>query len=232
MRWFRRPVQHDSGHQQALLDDLRRRFGTQVPASFAVQAAEIIRLLTDDDGLAVAAAVLREFADTAHADLLAQTAEVNRRTGHGFTVDRRNYRPLWRDAGPDLRWTLFTLPGNLFPYVQVAAAAAVLGAQARRLARMTDPSPVLTHVFEILDLTIDGWEYGRVRVDTDGVALAAQLITTARDLRSAMSQEPPLPPPVRELMRRNNTIQAYAPTENRIVSTFNPGAELRQTLLT
>ena len=37
---------------------------------------------------------------------------------------------------------------------------------------MTDPNPLLTRVFEVLDLTTAGWEYGRVRVDTDAAALA------------------------------------------------------------
>ena len=64
--------------------------------------------------------------------------------------------PLWREAGQALQWPLFALPGGLHPYVQVAGAVAVVGAQSRRLGRVTDAKLVLTHVFEILDLTIDG----------------------------------------------------------------------------
>jgi hypothetical protein len=47
-----------------------------------------------------------------------------------------------------------------------------------------------------------------------------------------MSKEPPLPPPVRELMRRNNTIDVYAPDAHRIVGGINPGREMREMLLT
>jgi hypothetical protein len=234
MRWFglgRRRVEHDPARQEALLADVRERFGLQARMSFAEQAGAVARLLDGDDGLLVAARILREFADTAHSDLLAQATALYRRTGHGFAVDRRNYRPLWQDAGPQLRWALFELPGGLQPYVQVAAAAAVVGTQARRVVRLTDPDPLLTHLFEVLDLTIAGWEYGRVRVDVDAAALAEQLITAARDLRAAMPEAPPLPPPVRELMRRNNTVDVYDPAQNRIVGGINPGRLMRESLL-
>ncbi len=236
MRWFgrgRRRVEQDPVQQETLLRDLRQRFGTHVPGPFGEQARAVAGLLEGDDGLIVAVRILREFADTAHADLLAQVDQIHRRTGRGFAVDRRNYRPLWQAAGPGLRWSLFELPGGLHPYVQVAAAVTVVGTQARRSVRVTDPDPLLAHVFEVLDLTVAGWEYGRVRVDVDGAALADGLISAARDLRAAMPDEPPpLPPPVRELMRRNNTIDVYAPTENRIAGAFNPGREMRESLLT
>src|SRR3712207_1486380 len=211
MRWFRlgsgrRQVQQDPARQEALLRDLRHRFGDHVPGRFADQAAAAAPLFGGDDGLVVAALVLREFADGAHAELHSQIGVLYQRTGRGFAVDRRNYRPLWRDAGGALQWPLFSLPGGLHPYVQVAAAVTAVGGQSRRIVRVLDPYPLLAHLFEVLDLTIAGWEFARVRVDTDAAALAGGLITSARDLRDAMDEPPPLPPSVRELMRRNNTV--------------------------
>jgi hypothetical protein len=236
MRWFRlglgkARVDHDPARQQALAQDVRQRFGRHVRVRFPEQADAVGRLLEGDDGLSVAAGILREFTDAAHAELLAQAAELHRRTGHGLVVDRRNYRPLWQEAGSYLRWSLFELPGGLHPYVQVAAAVTVVGGRARRAVQVTDPDRLLTSVFEVLDLTLAGWEYGRVQVDIDAVALAERLISTARDLRAAMGEPPPLPPPVRELMRRNNTVDVYDPSGSRIVSAFNPGQEMRQSLL-
>ncbi|GAA3343238.1 hypothetical protein GCM10020358_81130 [Amorphoplanes nipponensis] len=236
MRWFplgpgRRRADPDPARQQALLEDIRRRYGAHVRVPFPEQAAAVVPALDGDDGLAVAATVLREFADEAHAELLAQAGELYRRTGHGVAVDRRNYRPLWQAAGPELRWPLFALPGRLHPYVQVAAAATVLGDQARRYVRVADPQPPLAHLFEILDLTVAGWEYGRVPVDADAAALAGRLIATARELRAAMPEPPPLPPPVRELMRRNHTVDVREPGGHRVVGGFNPGREMRQSLL-
>jgi hypothetical protein len=236
MRWLRlglgrRQVQSDPGQQAALLKDVRQRFGANVRTPFHEQADAIAQLLAADDGLVVAARIFQEFANAALTDLLTQTADLQRRTGRRFVVDRHNYRPLWREAGQALQWPLFALPGGLHPYVQVAGAVAVVGAQARRLGRVTDAKLVLTHVFEILDLTIDGWEFGRVPVDVDGATLVDRLIWCAREIRDAMPEPPPLPPPVRELMRRNNTIDVYDPSANRIVSGINPGAEMRQTLL-
>jgi hypothetical protein len=233
MRWFRRgarQAQHDPGHRLAVLDDVRHRFGAHVQVPFAEQSDAVVALLDGDDGLSVAAEIVREVADAAHADLLAQVTDLHRRTGHGFTVDRRDHRPLWESAGPQLRWPLFTLPGGLHPYVQVTAAATVLATQARRSVRVSDPHPLLAHLFEVLDLTLVGWEYGRVRVDVDAATLADRLISAARDLRTAMSDPPPLPSPVRELMRRNHTVDVHD-AGGRVVGGFNPGRELRQSLL-
>ncbi|AVT28329.1 hypothetical protein C6361_01145 [Plantactinospora sp. BC1] len=236
MRWFqrllgRRQIQHDPARQEALLQDLRHRFGAGGQVRFADQADAVSRLLDGDDGLLVAARVVGEFADAAHADLLAQAAELYRRTGRRLVVDRRNYRPLWREAGPQLRWPLLALRCDFHPYVQVAGAVAVVGARAPRLVRMTDPSPLLRHVFEVLDLTAAGWEYGRVRADVDAAALANRLISTARQIRAAMDDPPRLPPPARELMRRNNNIDVYDPSGHRVVSAINLGAEMRPALL-
>jgi len=228
MRWFRlgkRQVEHDPGRQEALLHDVRQRFGAQVRVPFADQAEAITTLLEGDDGLIVAAAILREFADAAHGELLAQAAAL------GWAVDRRNYRPLWQAAGPELRWPLFDLRCGLHPYLQVTAAVTVIGGQARRAVRVTDPDPQLAHVFEILDLTLAGWEFARVRVDVDAAALADRLISTARELRAAMADPPSLPPAVRELMRRNNTVDVHDPAANRIVGAINPGKNLRESLL-
>lgn len=237
MRWFRlglggRRVEQDPARQEALLQEVRRRFGAHGQGRFAEQAEAVAQLLADDDGLTVAAAILREVTDAAYADLLAQADDLYRRTGHGLSVDRGNYRPSWQQAGPYLRWSLFALPGGLHPYVQVAAAVAVVGARARRAVQVTGPEALLAHVFELLDLTLAGWEYGGVGVDTDAASLADRLIATARELRAAMPEEPSLPPPVRELMRRNNTVDVYAPTEHRIAGGFNPGRTMRESLLT
>jgi hypothetical protein len=236
MRWFRlglgrRQVQHDPDRHQALLQDVRHRFGAHVQVPVPDQADAIIRLLDGDGGLSVAAEILREFADAAYTEMHAQAADLQRRTGHGFAVDRRNYRPLWKAAGPELRWPLFTLSCGLHPYVQVIAAVTVVGAQARRSVRVTDPDPLLTHLFEVLDLTVAGWEYGRVRVDVDAAALVDRLISTARAIRATMAEPPPLPPAARELMRRNNTFDVHDPTGTTIVSAINPGREMRESLL-
>jgi hypothetical protein len=236
MRWFRlgrdrRQAQQDPGRQAALLQEVRQRFGGQVRAGFAEQAEEAARLLEGDDGLVVAAEILREFADAAQAELHAQAHDLYRRTGQGFAVDRGNYRPLWRAAGPELRWPLFALPGGLHPYVQVAAAVTVVDGRARRVVRVTDAEPLLAHMFEVLDLVTVGWEFGRVRLDVAGAGLAEGLIAAARELRAAMDEPPPLPPAVRELMRRNNSIEVHDPERNQVAGTFNPGRTMREFLL-
>jgi hypothetical protein len=232
MRWFRfgqgkGQVQHDPARQQAMVREARSAFGPQTRLPFAEQDDAVVRLLDGDDGLLAAVAIVREFADTAHAELHAQATDLRQRTGQELAVNRRNYRPLWRAAEGRLRWTLFALPGGLAPYVHVAAAVAVLG----RAVQVTDPQPLLAHLFEILDLTIVGWEFGRVRVDTDGVCLVNRLIATTQQLRAAMATPPPLPPPVRELMRRNGSLDVHDPAGTRIVGTFNPGRHLRESLL-
>lgn len=230
MRWFRRgagkqPVEHDPGVQQALLHDVRERFGPQIQARFPDQVAAADRLLDGDDGIAVAAAVLREFADAAHADLNAQAAP------RGYVVNRRNYRPLWKKAAGELQWPLFGLPAGYHPYIQVSAAATAVSRQAKRVVRVTDPAPLLAHLFEVLDLTIAGWEFARVRVDIDGATLADRLIAAGRDVNAALDEPPPLPPPVRELMRSNRSVEVHDSTANRVVGTFNPGKQMREALL-
>ncbi|GGM27593.1 hypothetical protein GCM10012279_52720 [Micromonospora yangpuensis] len=179
----------------------------------------------------MAARIVGDAADEAHADLQAQAHEVHRRTGRRLLVHRRNYRPLWKEAGHALRWPLFALPSGLHPYAQVTAAVAVVGANADRLDRVTDPVPVVTRVFEVLDLTTAGWEYGRVRLDTDAATLADSLISTAAQVLATMDDPPRLPPAVRELMRRNNTLDVLDPAVARVVGRFNPGARMREILL-
>lgn len=230
MRWLRfgpakRQVQHDPARQRALFQEVRQGYGAHVQAPFAEQAEAVARLLSGDDGLAVSAAVLREFADSAYAQMHAQAA------GLRLAVDRTNYRTLWQRAGAHLQWPLFALPCGLHPYVQVTAAVQTLGGQARQAVRVTDPELLLDHVFEILDLTIAGWEFGRVRVDTDAAALATRLISAARDVRAVMGNPPPLPAPVRELMRRNNTITVLDPSGTVMAGSLNPGKAMRENLL-
>jgi hypothetical protein len=236
VRWLRQllggnRVQLDPERQQTLLRDVRNRYGARSPQRFPEQAEAIARLLDDDDGLVVAARILGEAADEAHAALQAQVHDVHRRTGRRLLLHRRNYRPLWKEAGPSLRWPLFALPSGLHPYAQVAAAATVVGSRAARLDRVTDPTPLVTHVFEVLDLTTAGWEYGRVRVDTDAAALAERLISAAGRVLATMDDPPRLPPAVRELMRRNNTLDVHDPAGPRVVGGFNPGARMREVLL-
>jgi hypothetical protein len=236
MRWYRlglgrRQIQHDPGRPEELLNDVRHRFGPHVQMTFSDQADAITRILDGDDGLSAAATILREFADAAHTALLAQVADLHRRTGRHLVVDRRDYRTLGQTAGPELRWPLLALPGGLHPYVQVAAAVTVVGAQAPRTVRVTGPDPLLTHVFEVLDLTLAGWEYASVRVDVDAASLADGLISAARELRATMADPPPLPPVVRELMRRNNTVDVYDPTGNGIVGAITPGKNMRESFL-
>ncbi|MFJ8578348.1 hypothetical protein [Micromonospora sp. NPDC093277] len=236
MRWLRqllgsRRVQLNPGRQEALLQDVRQRYGPRSQVRFPEQVEAITRMLNDDDGLVVAARIVSVAADEAHADLQAQAHDVHRRTGRRLLVHRRNYRPLWKEAGPALRWPLFTLPCGLHPYAQVAAAVAVVGSRAPRLSRVTDPGPILTRVFEVLDLTTAGWEYGRVRVDTDAAALGDRLISTAGQVLAAIDDPPRLPPPVRELMRRNSTTDIHDPTGPRLVGAINLGARMRETLL-
>lgn len=236
MRWLRlglgkREAPQDPGRQVAVLQEIRQRYGAHEQAAFAVQADAVARLLDGDDGLVVAASVLAEFTASANHELLVQAAELHRRTGQAFPVDRRNYRPLWRTAGAYLHWPLFVLPCGLHPYVHVAAAASVVGARARRAVKVLYPEPVAAQLFEVLDLTIAGWEFGRVPVDADAASLAGRLIGAGRDLLAAMDEPPRLPPPVRELMRRNHTVDVYDLTANRIVGAFNPGREMREALL-
>ncbi|MFC4022038.1 hypothetical protein ACFOW4_29440 [Micromonospora sp. GCM10011542] len=236
MGWLRQllgggRVQLDAGRQQVLLRDVQQRYGAHVRIRFPEQVEAVTGLLDSDDGLVVAARIVSQVADEAHADLQAQAHELHRRTGRRLLVHRRNYRPLWKEAGPALRWPLFALPSGFHPYAQLAAAVAVVGGHASRLDRVTDPNPLLTRVFEVLDLTTAGWEYGRVRVDTDAAALADRLITSAAQVLAAMDDPPRLPPPVRELMRRRTILDVHDAAGPRAVGRIDLGATMRERLL-
>ena len=228
MRWFglgKRRVQHDPGRQLELLSQVRQQFGPHLRVRLADQAAQVTELLAGDDGLAVAAQIVHQFADAAHAEVTGQAA------GLGYAVDRRNYRPLWQAAGARLRSPLFAQPGGLNPYIQVAAAVAVISGQARQMVRVTDPYPLHAHLFEVLDLTIAGWMFGRVLVDVDGATLAHNMIGAARDLRAAMPDEPPLPDPIREQMRSKASFDVHDPAVSRVLGRLDPGQEMREALL-
>ncbi|MEU6206151.1 hypothetical protein ABZ814_21515 [Micromonospora musae] len=236
MRWLRRllgggRVQLDPGRQAALHHDVQHRYGTGAQVRFPEQVEAVTAMLDGDDGLVVAARIVSQVADEAYAGLQAQAHEIHRRTGRRLLVHRRNYRPLWKEAGHALRSPLFALPSGFHPYAQLTAAVTVVGSRASRLDRVTDPNPLATSVFEVLDLTTAGWEYGRVRVDTDAVTLADRLITGAAQILAAMDDPPRLPPPVRELMRRNNTVHVHDPNGRGVVGGFNPGARMRESLL-
>ncbi|BAL91123.1 hypothetical protein AMIS_59030 [Actinoplanes missouriensis 431] len=219
----KRRVQHDPARQQQLLQDVRQQFGTHLTTPYGDQSAQLTQLLVGTDGLLVATEILREFAESAHASVVVQAA------GLGLVADRTNYRTLWKTAGKRLRSPLFEQP--LHPYIQVTAAVKAVGAQARETVRVTDPEPLLSHVFEVLDLTVAGWQYGRVLVDTHGAELAAGLITTATELRNAMDDPPPLPPPVREQMRSNASVDVLDPAASLFVGQWNPGKQMRESLL-
>ncbi|SCF21503.1 hypothetical protein [Micromonospora chokoriensis] len=236
MRWLRRllggrRVQLDPGRQQTLLRDAQSRYGAHAQVRFPDQVEALTAALDSDDGLVVAARIVSQVADEAHVDLQAQAHEIHRRTGRRLLVHRRNYRPLWVEAGHALRWPLFALPSGFHPYAQVTAAVTVVGSRAPRLERVTDPNPLLTRVFEVLDLTTAAWEYGRVRVDTDAAVLADRLILSAGQVLAAMDAPPRLPPAVRELMRRNNTVSVHDPAGPRAVGGINLGARMRENFL-
>jgi hypothetical protein len=237
MRWFRRapadrPVEIDPGRHEALVQEVRHRFGPGARIRYRDQVVALVPVLDTGDGLSVAVRIVHDVAREAHADIHAQVTEINRRTGRGYAPDWQNYRPLWRQVGPDLRSPLFALPCGFHPYVHLAAAATVLGRQARRCMALTDPDRLLADVFVALDLTTAGWEFGGVPADTDGAYLVAGLITAAQQIRAAMSEPPPLPPAIRELMRRNNRTAIYDPAGGTVVGEFNIGGEMRPAFLT
>ncbi|WP_430782929.1 hypothetical protein [Actinoplanes sp. G11-F43] len=226
MRWFRfgssKRDEQDPGRQQQIYRELRQRYAPVPGQHNEARAAEAVQLFDGDDGIVVATVVIREYADSVHAALAAQ----------GFQVERRDYRWSWQGAGPRLRSPLVAgTASGLDPFVQVAAAVTVLGAHAKQAVKIVNPVPTLEHVLEILDMVTSGWEYGGVLADVDAANLAAGLISAATAIRAAMSDEPPLPSPIREQMRRNNTVQVWDPISNRVVGGFNPGREMREALL-
>ncbi|GIJ48751.1 hypothetical protein Val02_56370 [Virgisporangium aliadipatigenens] len=229
MRWFRRrgggPSDLDPARQEELLREVRR-FGTDGRARPADEVAALTPLLTEPDGLAVAARLVQEAAGEAFAGVRAQISA-------GYPVDRRNYRVLWRAAGARLRTPLFELPGRLHPYVHLTAAAGALGDHADRVSKLIAPQPVVDALVELLDLVTASWEFGGVPADPDGADLVRALIHAAGQIRAVMPDEPaPLPPGIRELMRRNNTTPVVDPAAHRVVGGINVGAEIRPAFLT
>lgn len=228
MRWLRglgkRRTPLDPARQQELLRELRQ-FGPHGIGKLNDQAVRASALLEGPDGVAAAATLMREFADGAFANFAGQSAAL------GLTADRRDYRQLWEAAGKRLKSPLFAIPGGLHPYVHVAAAVTVIGGQAAATVKIVEPVPLLSHMFEVLDLTLAGWEFGRVLVDVDGATLAVNLITAATALRGEMSDPPPLPQPARTQMRSNKSVNVLDPAISRIVGQWNPGKQMRECLL-
>lgn len=231
MRWFRRaPAEkRDTGRQDAMVQEVRGRFGPAVQLPFRAQVDTMVPLLEGDDGLLAAARILADVAREAQADVLRQVAEINRR----YALSSSTYHGLWRAGARDLRFPLFALPSGFHPYIHVPAALAVIGGSAKRCIKLTDPATVLGNMFDVVDLTSAGWEFGRILVDTDGAFLMRSLITAATKVRTAVGDEPPpLPSAIRSLMRRNNTVQVYDPAGRTVVDSINLGGEMRPAFLT
>jgi hypothetical protein len=238
MRWFRRSPAEKSGQvdqarQGALLQEIRQRFGPAATVPARDQVAALTPLLDGDEGRPVAVRIIHDVAEEACAAMLAQVAEVNRRTGQRYALDGRNYRALWQQTGQQLRSPLFGLPSGFHPYVHLAAALAVVATDAKRCVRIADPAALAARVLEVLDLTTAGWEFGGVPVDVDAADLVNRLIAAAGQIRSASPDEPPpLPPAIREGMRRNNTTEVFDRAGGAAVGGINVGAQMRQAFLT
>jgi hypothetical protein len=227
LRWARgKGTKPDAVRQEALVQQIRGQFGVGVPIRHRDQLDLLIPLLDGDDGLSVAVRIVREIADEVRAEVLSQVVELGRST------NGQSYRSLWRLAGSQLRPQLFALPCGFHPYIHLAAALTVIDVHARRCVRLLDPAPLQARMLEILDLIAAGWEFGRVRVDTDAADLAGRLISAAQKIRAAMPDPSPLPPAIRELMRRNNTTDVYDPTGSTVIGGINLGARMRQAFLT
>jgi hypothetical protein len=235
MRWFRRapeesPVQLDPARQQAQIQEIQR-FGPQMRMPIHEQVDAVTARLDGDDGLYVAIRIGWAIAEESHSGIQAQVGELNRH-GRGYAVDRRNYRALWRTAGRELQYPLFALRSGFHPYIHLPAALAVLGANAKRSLKLADPRPVLGHMFEILELTVVGWEAGLVRVDVHAAQLMNRLIETAKEIRVAVGDDPPpLPPSIREMMRANRITRVYDPAGTTVIGGINIGAEMRPAFL-
>jgi len=236
MRWFRRtpaegPVELDPARQEALVQEIRHGFGQHVRVPFHQQVDALVPRFEGDDGLYVAIRIVWAIADEAHASIQAQVAELNR-MGRSYPLDRRYYRALWQQAGRELSYPLFALRSGFHPYIHLPAALATIGANAARTLKLADPAAVLSRMFEVVELVMVGWESGLVRVDTDAAYLMSRLISAARDVRVAVGDEPPpLPPAMRELMRRNRTTPVYDQGGTSVVGGINVGAEMRPAFL-
>jgi hypothetical protein len=236
MRWFRRapaegPVELDPARQEALVQEIRHQFGPHARVPFHQQVDALVPRLAGDDGTYVALRIVWEVAEEAHASIGAQVTDLNR-MGRGYTLDRRHYRVLWQQAGRELRYPLFALRSGFHPYIHLPAALVVIGGNAARCLKLSNPAAVLGQMFEIVELTMVGWESGLVRVDTDAAYLLNRLVAAAKDLRVAVGDDPPpLPPAIREMMRRNRTTPVYDPAGTAVVGGINIGAEMRPAFL-
>jgi hypothetical protein len=229
MRWFRRKSADkdllvDPVRQEALIADIRRRFGAHVPVGFHEQVDALVAVFNDDDGLAVATVIVHRMAEQAYADVQAQAA------ARGLGVDRRTYRTLYRQMGPDLKYRLAELPCGFHPYVHLAAALAAIQIHPKRAMVLTDPNWLLVHTLELLDLTVSGWEFGRVPVGVDAADLVGRLIAAAMQLRLTEDEPPTLPPGIREVMRSNRTTDVYDRT-GALVGSINVGEQTRRSFL-
>jgi hypothetical protein len=229
MRWFRRkPADSsllvDPVRQEALIADIRRRFGGHVPVPVHQQVDALVALFNDDDGLAVATVIVHRMAEQAHADVQAQAA------ARGLGVDRRRYRALYRQRGPDLNYRLAELPGGFHPDVHLGAALAAIAAHPKRAMVLTDPNWLLVHTLELLDLTVSGWEFGKVPVGAEAADLVGRLIGAAMQLRLTEDEPPSLPPGIREVMRSNRSTDIYDRT-GALIGTINVGELTRRSFL-
>lgn len=229
MRWFRRKPadKHllvDPVRQEALIADVRRRFGGHVPVRFQEQVDALVPVFNDDDGLAVATVIVHRMAAEAYADVQAQAA------ARGLGVDRRTYRALYRQMGPDLKYRLAELPCGFHPYVHLGAALAAIQVHPKRAMVLTDPNWLLVHTLELLDLTVSSWEFGRIVVNTDAADLAGRLIAAAMQIRLTEDEPPALPPGIREVMRSNRTTHIYDRT-GAVIGSINLGEQTRRSFL-
>jgi hypothetical protein len=229
MRWFRRkPADKsllvDPVRQEALIADVRGRFGGHVAVPFPEQVDALVALFGDDDGLAAATVIVHRTAEQAYADLQAQAA------ARGLGVDRRSYRTLYQQMGPDLRYRLAELPSGFHPYVHLGAALAAIAVHPKRALVLTDPNWLLVHTLELLDLTVSGWEFGRVVVTAEAADLVSRLIAAAMQLRLTEDEPPALSPSIREVMRSNRRTDIYDET-GAVIGTINVGELARRSFL-
>jgi hypothetical protein len=229
MRWFRRkpadkPLLVDPVRQETLIADIRRRFGGHVAVRLHEQVDALVALFNDDDGLAVATVIVHRMAEQAYADVRAQAA------ARGLGVDRRNYRALYRQMGPDLRYRLAELPCGLHPYVHLGAALTAIRVRPKRAMVLTDPNWLLVHTLELLDLTVSGWQFGRVLASADAADLVGRLIAAAMQMRLTDDEPPALPPGIREVMRSNRTTDIYDRT-GVLIGSVNVGEQMRRSFL-
>lgn len=212
----------DPARQEALIADVRRRYGGHVPRRFREQAGELASQLGGDDGLAVADRIVHETAERALADVRAQAA------ARGLAADRRNYRALYQQTA--LQYRLPEPPDGWHPYVHLAAALAAIDADVKRAMALTDPNWLLVHTLELLDMTVSGWEFGRVPVTADAADLVTRLIAAATRMRLTEDEPPALPPGIREVMRSNRATNVHDQA-GVVIGVINVGAETRRSFL-